>query len=54
MQLVFSLVRRYELARHDERFAYILRVRNMARACAESYHARREALGFPLCEEAAP
>ena len=38
----------------SERQAYILRVRNMARACAESYHARREALGFPLCEEAAP
>lgn len=33
----------------SERQAYILRVRNLARACAESYYAAREALGFPLC-----
>ena len=36
----------------SERQAYILRVRNLARACAESYYAAREALGFPLCAEA--
>jgi len=43
-------------ARHalsvTERQRYILRVRNMARQVAESYHARREALGFPLIESA--
>ncbi|MDQ2069799.1 glycine--tRNA ligase subunit alpha [Natronospira bacteriovora] len=42
-------------ARHaisvTERQRYILRVRNLARAVAESYFARREALGFPLCRE---
>ena len=31
-----------------ERQAYILRVRNLAKACAEAYHAAREKLGFPL------
>jgi len=39
-------------ARHalsvTERQRYILRVRTMARQVAESYYARREALGFPL------
>ncbi|RMH93756.1 glycine--tRNA ligase subunit alpha [Lysobacter pythonis] len=30
-----------------ERQRYILRVRNLARAVAESYHAQREKLGFP-------
>jgi len=42
-------------ARHaisvTERQRYILRVRGLARAVAESYYARREALGFPLCRE---
>ncbi len=32
-----------------ERQRYILRVRALARAVAEAYYARREALGFPLC-----
>jgi glycyl-tRNA synthetase alpha chain len=31
-----------------ERQRFILRVRNLARAVAEAYYARREALGFPL------
>jgi glycyl-tRNA synthetase alpha chain len=31
-----------------ERQRYILRVRTLARAVAETYHAAREALGFPL------
>jgi len=31
-----------------ERAAYIARVRTLARAVAEAYHAAREALGFPL------
>ena len=39
-------------ARHaisvTERQRYILRVRTLARAVAESYYARREALGFPM------
>ncbi|MEY4768626.1 MAG: glycine--tRNA ligase subunit alpha [Pseudomonadota bacterium] len=41
-------------ARHaisvTERQRYILRVRNLAKAVAEAYYARREALGFPLCK----
>jgi glycyl-tRNA synthetase alpha chain len=41
-------------ARHaisvTERQRYILRVRNLAKAVAEAYFARREALGFPLCK----
>ncbi len=32
----------------SERTAYIGRVRNMARVCAQNYLAKREALGFPL------
>jgi glycyl-tRNA synthetase alpha chain len=31
-----------------ERQRYILRVRTMAKGCAEAYYAKREALGFPL------
>ncbi len=31
-----------------ERQRYILRVRTLARTCAEAYHARREAMGYPL------
>jgi glycyl-tRNA synthetase alpha chain len=31
-----------------ERQRYIARVRNIARAVAESYYAQRQALGFPL------
>ncbi|MFD2165803.1 glycine--tRNA ligase subunit alpha [Thalassotalea euphylliae] len=40
-------------ARHaisvTERQRYILRVRTLAKACAEAYYAAREELGFPLC-----
>jgi tetrameric-type glycyl-tRNA synthetase alpha subunit len=36
-----------------ERAAFILRVRTLARAVAQAYYASREALGFPLCTEAA-
>ncbi len=35
-----------------ERQAYILRVRTLARLCAESYYAAREKLGFPLLKAA--
>jgi glycyl-tRNA synthetase alpha chain len=42
-------------ARHaisvTERQRYILRVRTLARGVAEAYHARREALGFPLLND---
>ncbi|SFC49713.1 glycine--tRNA ligase subunit alpha [Pseudoalteromonas denitrificans] len=42
-------------ARHaisvTERQRYILRVRALSKACAESYYAAREALGFPLCKD---
>ena len=42
-------------ARHaisvTERQRYILRVRTLAKACAESYFQKREALGFPLCNK---
>ncbi len=31
-----------------ERQAYILRVRALARACAQAYYDAREALGFPI------
>lgn len=41
-------------ARHaisvTERQRYILRVRNLAKAVAEAYYARRESLGFPMCK----
>jgi len=41
-------------ARHaisvTERQRYILRVRNMSKAVAETYYQRREALGFPMCK----
>ena len=44
-------------ARHaisvTERQRYILRVRTLAKACAESYYQAREALGFPLCNKEA-
>ena len=32
----------------SERTAFIGRVRNMARICAQNYLAKREELGFPL------
>lgn len=35
-----------------ERQGYILRVRNLSRACAEGYLAMRERLGFPLLQSA--
>ncbi|MEK8089939.1 glycine--tRNA ligase subunit alpha [Thermithiobacillus plumbiphilus] len=44
-------------ARHaigvNERARFIGRVRNLARSVAQAYHARREALGFPLVEKGA-
>jgi len=44
-------------ARHaisvTERQRFILRIRNLSRAVAETYHTRREELGFPLCNNEA-
>ena len=37
-----------------ERQRYILRVRTLARAIAEAYYAKREALGFPLLRGNSP
>ncbi|CAM5186866.1 glycine--tRNA ligase alpha subunit [Alishewanella longhuensis] len=41
-------------ARHaisvTERQRYILRVRTLAKACAQAYYDAREKLGFPLCK----
>jgi len=36
----------------SERQRFILRVRSLSRAVAKSYYESREALGFPLCEDA--
>ena len=36
-----------------ERQRYILRVRTLARAVAQSYYASREALGFPMLQASA-
>ena len=42
-------------ARHaisvTERQRYILRVRALSKACAQSYYDAREVLGFPLCKD---
>lgn len=35
----------------SERQRYILRIRTLSRAIAESYYASREVLGFPMCKE---
>jgi tetrameric-type glycyl-tRNA synthetase alpha subunit len=45
---VFNLLDARRAISVTERQRYILRVRALARAVAESYYARREALGFPL------
>jgi len=37
-----------------ERQRFILRVRSLARAVAQAYHDRREALGFPMLQSALP
>jgi len=45
---VFNLLDARHAISVTERQRYILRVRNMSKAVAEAYYARREALGFPL------
>ncbi len=45
---VFNLLDARHAISVTERQRYILRVRNMSKAVAETYYARRESLGFPL------
>ncbi len=45
---VFNLLDARHAISVTERQRYILRVRNMSKAVAKTYYARREALGFPL------
>jgi len=44
----FNLLDARQAISVTERQAYILRVRGLARRCAETYYASREQLGFPL------
>ena len=44
----FNLLDARQAISVTERQAYILRVRTLARAVAEAYYARREAVGFPM------
>jgi glycyl-tRNA synthetase alpha chain len=45
---VFNLLDARHAISVTERQRYILRVRNMSKAVAKTYYARREALGFPM------
>jgi glycyl-tRNA synthetase alpha chain len=47
----FNLLDARQAISVTERQAYILRVRALARACAEAYFAAREKLGFPMLKE---
>jgi len=47
---VFNLLDARHAISVTERQSYILRVRTMSRAVAESYYAAREKLGFPICK----
>ncbi len=49
---VFNLLDARHAISVTERQRYILRVRNMSKAVAEAYYARREVLGFPLVKKA--
>jgi glycyl-tRNA synthetase alpha chain len=48
---VFNLLDARHAISVTERQRYILRVRGLSKAVAESYYAKREALGFPLCKK---
>jgi glycyl-tRNA synthetase alpha chain len=50
---VFNLLDARQAISVSERQRFILRVRTMARAVAESFYASREALGFPMVESVA-
>ncbi len=49
---VFNLLDARQAISVTERQGYILRVRTLAKACAQMYYNTREDLGFPLCKEA--
>jgi glycyl-tRNA synthetase alpha chain len=51
---VFNLLDARKAISVTERQRYILRVRALARAVAEAYHASREALGFPMLKGTQP
>jgi glycyl-tRNA synthetase alpha chain len=51
---IFNLLDARHAVSVTERQRFILRVRTLARAVAESYRASRETLGFPLLKRAAP
>lgn len=46
---VFNLLDARHAISVTERQGYILRVRALAKACAQTYYDSREAIGFPLC-----
>jgi glycyl-tRNA synthetase alpha chain len=48
---VFNLLDARHTISVTERQRYILRVRNMSKAVAETYYACRESLGFPLVKD---
>jgi glycyl-tRNA synthetase alpha chain len=50
---VFNLLDARKAISVTERQRFILRVRTMARGVAEAYFASREALGFPMVQQAA-
>ncbi|MEE4161187.1 MAG: glycine--tRNA ligase subunit alpha [Woeseiaceae bacterium] len=50
---LFNLLDARQAISVSERQRFILRVRTMARAVAETYYASREALGFPMLESVA-
>ena len=50
---LFNLLDARQAISVSERQRFILRVRTMARAIAETYYASREALGFPMLESVA-
>ena len=45
----FNLLDARQAISVTERQRYILRVRTLAKACAEAYYNARESLGFPMC-----
>jgi len=47
---IFNLLDARHAISVTERQRYILRVRSLSKAVAETYYAKREALGFPLCK----
>ena len=51
---VFNLLDARKAISVTERQRHILRVRALARAVAQAYHARRAALGFPMLHQGAP